>query len=225
MENQREGTGEPAAQEIYDFLHKQKGKSELLGFGKGIVRFQQGRELRVILSAPEDGEDLYAQRGFSKEEIDSGIIVIIDDHPEGRLYKNLVLSGKRVKAVVQQSDRLFVETEISDEELEAIYTIARLSAIPGRIVNGYGDLSSFLKLINNPDLTGISSAMDASGASIVYNGGFHNYVEAINRMREGSWDTGASDRRAVSMSSKDNSSYYENIISKIDKIRKSRQVD
>ena len=212
-----------SAQEIYDYLREQKSRYGLEGFGKGIVKLPENRILNVILRASDGAADIFTQRGFSKEEIDSGVITLINFNlfnRQDRSYKNIVITDEGLKAMLQTADDEFVETEISDEEMEAIYVIAQLSAIPGRIFDQFRAFKEFLEQIDNPNLDGIGNTTDFSQTGILYDGGLDLYVDAIGRMRKGSWDTGTSFRRAVSMSAKDNSDYYEDITKRIDDIRK-----
>ena len=212
------------AEEIYAYLRAKKDIAELSSFGKGHVTFpDSNRTIEVSLNPYKDTifQELSLERGFSKKEIKKGIIILIERRPK-RSLKHIALANKKIHAITIQDDGSSPNAELTQEELDAIYVVATLSAIPGRIFDTFGSFENFKKMIKNPDMKGITSLTPLG--TLLYDAGLNQYVEGIGLMRKGKMDAGTSDRRAVmGTSSADRSRYYEEVTTDIAAINKTRQ--
>lgn len=211
-----------AAQEIYSYLQAKKDTAVLTSFGNGRVTFSSSnRTIEIRLNPHKDRsfQELCLERGFSIKEIRKGIIILIEQTPKRSLRHATIANGKIHAIEIQDRP---VDVDLTQEELDAIHVVATLSVIPGRILDIFGSFESFKSMIENPDMTGITTTNPTGNG--LYDAGLHSYIEGVNLMRKGKMDESTSARRTVmGTSPTDRSSYYKRVIAEINAINEARQ--
>lgn len=183
-----------AANEIYDRLQEYRGRAILTGFVNGEIIFEGETPRRIEVSrlpvTIQFERDLMLSRGFTEEDMDSGILVIIEkeflnpDWPMGKFtpeptlaYYNVSATGKIVR-LDEEKDQ-FVPAELNQMHRDAISAIFELSKIPFDVIENFGSYEAFRKLfVHGKDFRGIDTA-EMTKTQILYNGGLRAFVQGL----------------------------------------------
>ena len=185
---------EQVADEIYTFLQQQRGRAMLRGFNVGAVDYPDNTQgpgfIEIDFSEPTDfDKDIFTERGFSDEEVSAGFIVIHEkDYPGEPDARYLNVSRLTGKTVAGNENEPFQPANLNARDIDAVRSIAQLSAIPRRIVEVFGSYRAFIKALGDRDMSGISSGYDR-----IYNdgltGGLEVFVDALRKKSKGTLHT------------------------------------
>ncbi len=195
------GEKEARAKEIFSELQSYKGRASMGGYFSGEVIFtnQPPRRIEVYRLPVTDDfeEDLVKKRGFTDEDIQSGMITIIEKEfnnpqwPKGKFiqekqlrYFNVSGKGRVVVDYYPDHDK-FEETKLDQNHLDALTAVFRLSLIPNEIIAEFGTYDNFVKLLGSDyDSKGIDNA-EFTPTGILYNGGLRAFVNALAKRKDG----------------------------------------
>ena len=179
------------AGEIYGKLQSHRGKVSLSGFNNGEVIYPEtARRIKIArLGIPADYEkEMYQQRGFTDEDMASGITAIIEseflnpDYPrvpfkkEPQLrYLNVSGTGKVVEG---DREKPFHPAQLDKTGMDALEKVSQLSMIPRQILKTFGSYEAFKKTLGDRDMKGIDTT-EFTPMSILYNGGLNEFVRAL----------------------------------------------
>ena len=183
------------AVDIYSALQLERGITSLSGFNHGeVIRADIGKRIQnTRLSTNADFEkDLFGNRGFTEDDINSGITAIIEyqflnpDWPVKPFVQEPILRYLNVagtgKVVEGGPDQEFEPSVVEPYHIDALRRTARLSIIPRQIIEIFGTYEEFLRQLGDRDMTGIDSVEDVP-SGILYNGGLKSFVKAL-RLKE-----------------------------------------
>jgi hypothetical protein len=207
------------AAETYAYLESQMGIAWLESLGNGFVVPHEGdAPIQVILNPDPDDfmQELLIKRGLDVEEIAQGVTTLINESPT-RKYTNATFSKNgNLHSVTKYDNGPFAPEELSEAEIDAVLTVATLSAVPARIFDKFGGLKAFSELIPECNLRQFNYSNP--GGHMLYEGGLDNYVHSIELFRKGQMDHGDSSRRVVLGSlnaSIDPSMHFEGVIKRL----------
>jgi hypothetical protein len=175
---------------IYAKLQAARGTASLKGFENGQVLFPELKrrvtvaELYNSSEWSESEKKQFLERGFTDEDINSGLIAVIEREfrnpnwpsesfqPEPIVaYINISGTGKIIGGGPNAIDTTgFHPMQLAAHHRNAIQTVADLSAIPYQILEQFGSYENFLKSLGNPDMSGIDSP-ETNATQIVYAAG------------------------------------------------------
>lgn len=206
------------AEGFFDLAEKYRGRVSLDNLGRSRLSFTSGLVTTVVLRVPILGasRSSFTQRGFSEAEMDEGVVALVQELPTfARKYATLT-DGGDVRAVLDDEERTASPTELSREELIGIETVAVLSALPGRVVDKFGDAENFESYLDTKDPIKVFDLMNPSTNGI-YPWGLRQHIDAVIMMRAGTMHSETSGLRSVIGSydgTQDRSNYFETIARK-----------
>lgn len=201
MPDRKPGTSpeqQQIASEIYGKLQNLRGTASLDGFNRGEVIFPKAmKRVKVIRidTISEIERPLFRERGFTEEDINNGITVIIQSDflnpnwPNQRFvsepttaYLNISGTGKVFGGNPHVEEMR--PTQLNQEQREALQKIGQLSIIPRQIAEIFGSYEDFVSAVGEFDRIGIDWT-ERKPVQIMYNGGLNLFVRALELKQTG----------------------------------------
>lgn len=189
------------ATNIFNGLQAQRGRASLVGFYNGEVIYpEQRRRIRItkLFTSADYEQEMWRQRNFTAEDIASGITAVreheflnpnwpkvtFQKEPQLR-YIAVAGTGRVLEGGLNQP---FKPSEIDPIHLDAIQRVHTLSSIPVVILEIFQTYADFIRVLDNPDLTGIDTAEWDSPIQMVYSGGLRQFIYALELNERGELD-------------------------------------